>query len=277
MIRPEHVGRSAGSERHDHGDRMRRIIFARRPAPRRQDSGWPRQTAATSGFADHDRSSPANVAAPYARGQAAAKGQSVCCDAHGCALPRLLNRGSVIADAIPIPRNRRCPIAAPKMSTRRLAARHAAIIAAARQAASEGGMAAVQIAPVARRAGIAAGTVYRYFPGKTDLVAALLAEISEREIAALRRAADVAPGPLSALSAAIMTFAARALRDRRLTFAAIARAGRCRTRCRAARLSQSARRRICLAHRRGGRRQASAGTGCGARRPRLWSVFSSRG
>ncbi len=105
---------------------------------------------------------------------------------------------------------------------RRLAARHAAIIAAARQAASEGGMAAVQIVAVAQRAGIAAGTVYRYFPGKTDLVAALLAEISDREIAALRRAADVAPGPLSALSAAIMTFGARALRDRRLAFAATA-------------------------------------------------------
>jgi AcrR family transcriptional regulator len=105
---------------------------------------------------------------------------------------------------------------------RRLAARHAAIIAAARAAASEAGMAAVQIAPVARRAGIAAGTVYRYFPGKTDLVAALLAEITEREIGALRRAADAAPGPLSALSNTIMTFAARALRNRRLAFAAIA-------------------------------------------------------
>jgi AcrR family transcriptional regulator len=103
---------------------------------------------------------------------------------------------------------------------RRLAARHAAIIAAARQAASEGGMAAVQIAGVAARAGIAAGTVYRYFPGKTDLVAALLTEIAEREIAALRRAAAIAPGPLSALAAAIMTFGARALRDRRLAFAA---------------------------------------------------------
>ena len=106
--------------------------------------------------------------------------------------------------------------------TRRLAARHAAIIGAARQAASEGGMAAVQIAPVALKAGIAAGTVYRYFPGKSDLVAALLSEISTREIAALRHAADGAPGPLSALSAAIMTFAMRALRQRRLTFAAIA-------------------------------------------------------
>lgn len=105
---------------------------------------------------------------------------------------------------------------------RRLAARHAAIIAAARQAASEGGMAAVQIAAVAQRAGIAAGTVYRYFPGKIDLVAALLNEIAGREIAALRRAGDVAPGPLSALSAAIMTFATRALCDRRLSYAATA-------------------------------------------------------
>ena len=106
--------------------------------------------------------------------------------------------------------------------TRRLAARHDAIIAAARQIAGEGGMAAVQIAAVAARAGIAAGTVYRYFPAKTDLVAALLKQMTANEIAALRRAAASAPGPLSALSAAIMTFAARALRERRLAFAAMA-------------------------------------------------------
>jgi AcrR family transcriptional regulator len=64
--------------------------------------------------------------------------------------------------------------------------------------------------------------VYRYFPGKTDLVAALLAQISEREIGALRRAGDGAPGPLSALACVIMTFVTRALRGRRLAFAAIA-------------------------------------------------------
>jgi AcrR family transcriptional regulator len=105
---------------------------------------------------------------------------------------------------------------------RRLAQRHAAIIAAARAAASEGGMAAVQIAPVAERAGIAAGTVYRYFPSKTDLVAALVSAVSEREIGAVRRAADGAPGPLSAIAAAIATFAARALAHRRLAWAVIA-------------------------------------------------------
>jgi AcrR family transcriptional regulator len=105
--------------------------------------------------------------------------------------------------------------------TRKLAARHGAIMAAARALAAEGGMGRVQIAAVAARAGIAAGTVYRYFPAKTDLIAALVAAQSAAEIAALDRAADAAPGPLSAL-AAIVTFAARALANRRLAYAMIA-------------------------------------------------------
>lgn len=105
---------------------------------------------------------------------------------------------------------------------RRLAARQDGIVAAARDAAGEGGMTAVQIAPVAARAGIAAGTVYRYFPGKTDLVGALIASVCERELVEVRRAADAAPGPLSALAAALTTFAARALRRRRLAWAVMA-------------------------------------------------------
>jgi AcrR family transcriptional regulator len=106
--------------------------------------------------------------------------------------------------------------------SRRLAERREAIVAAARALAAEGGMAAVQIAPVAARAGIAAGTVYRYFPSKTELVEAVMAAVSERELAAMRAAADRAPGPLSALAAALTTFAARALQRRRLAWAAIA-------------------------------------------------------
>ncbi len=105
---------------------------------------------------------------------------------------------------------------------RRLAKRHAAIIDAARATAAESGMGAVQIAPVAARAGIAAGTVYRYFPSKTELVAAVVAAVSERELEAVRRAADAAPGPLSALAAAIATLAGRALSRRRLAWAVIA-------------------------------------------------------
>jgi AcrR family transcriptional regulator len=100
-----------------------------------------------------------------------------------------------------------------------LAARHDAIVAAARMIAAEQGLAAVQIAPVAERAGIAAGTVYRYFPAKADLVVALIEAVSAHEIAAFRKAADAAPGPLSALAAGLIGFAARALHHRRLAWA----------------------------------------------------------
>jgi len=101
----------------------------------------------------------------------------------------------------------------------RLAAREQAILDAATALAAEGGMGAVQIAAVAERAGIAAGTVYRYFPAKTDLVAALIETRGERELAAMRMAADAAPGPLSALAAGIAAFATRALQARRLIWA----------------------------------------------------------
>ena len=97
---------------------------------------------------------------------------------------------------------------------RRLNARYDAIVDAARDAASAGGMAAIQIAPVAERAGVAAGTVYRYFPGQIELVGALVESVAEREIEAVRKAADAAPGPLSAVASALATFGARALRNR---------------------------------------------------------------
>jgi AcrR family transcriptional regulator len=102
---------------------------------------------------------------------------------------------------------------------RRLSARRAAILDAARTIAAEEGMAAVQIVPVAERAGIAAGTVYRYFPTKSDLIGELARAISARELEAVGGAARAAPGPLSALSAAIVTFAMRALGNRRLAYA----------------------------------------------------------
>jgi AcrR family transcriptional regulator len=105
---------------------------------------------------------------------------------------------------------------------RRLAEREQNIVDAARAAASSGGMAAVQIAAVAERAGIAAGTVYRYFPAKTDLVAELISAVAARELNAMRAASDAAPGPLSALAAGIAAFASRVLSERRLAWATIA-------------------------------------------------------
>jgi AcrR family transcriptional regulator len=64
--------------------------------------------------------------------------------------------------------------------------------------------------------------VYRYFPSKNNLIAEIIASAAERELAAMRAAADAAPGPLSALAACVATFAARALSDRRLTWAVLA-------------------------------------------------------
>jgi len=83
-------------------------------------------------------------------------------------------------------------------------------------------MAAVQIAPVAERAGIAAGTVYRYFPSKAGLVNDLIADACKQEVEAMRQAAAGAPGPLSAVAAAVATFGQRALANRRLAWALIA-------------------------------------------------------
>lgn len=102
---------------------------------------------------------------------------------------------------------------------RKLAARREAILAAAYDTVAQKGIAALQIVPVAERAGIAAGTVYRYFPCKADLVAAVVAELSAEEIAAIEQAAAAAPGPLSALAAGIGTFAMRAMTKRRLLLA----------------------------------------------------------
>ena len=105
---------------------------------------------------------------------------------------------------------------------RRLAAREQVILTAATALAAEGGMAAVQIAAVAARAGIAAGTVYRYFPSKTDLIAELVAAVAGSELDAMKAAGDAAPGPMSALAASISTFASRALAERKLAWAVMA-------------------------------------------------------
>src|ERR1700709_2258185 len=105
---------------------------------------------------------------------------------------------------------------------KRLAARRSAILTAARDAAVDGGMAAVQIAPGATPAN-AAGASYGYFPSNSDLISELIAEVSRDELAAIRRAADAAPGPSSALAAAVTTVAVHVLSQRKLAWGILAR------------------------------------------------------
>src|SRR3954453_13346902 len=50
------------------------------------------------------------------------------------------------------------------------------IVQAAAALASRGGIEAMQMRTVAERAGVALGTLYRYFPSKMDLVVAVVSE-----------------------------------------------------------------------------------------------------
>ena len=72
-------------------------------------------------------------------------------------------------------------------------ARRQAVLAAAIQLAREGGYDAVQMREVAERAGVALGTLYRYFPSKVHLLATALGdqlEARDRTVAKRRRPAD---------------------------------------------------------------------------------------
>nr|WP_245691246.1 TetR family transcriptional regulator [Sinosporangium album] len=62
------------------------------------------------------------------------------------------------------------------MRTRSQHQRRKRIIQAAAALASRGGVEAMQMRTVAERAGVALGTLYRYFPSKMDLVVAVVSE-----------------------------------------------------------------------------------------------------
>ena len=266
----EHVGRSAGRQRHDHVDRTRRIIVG--GAGRRGDAESQHQNesaataAATADFPIMAVSPRQTCWISYARGSGAAKGQNRGCDGMASALPAIVELWFSYSARVDshLSESVRCLIAAPRMSRagsppgmRRSSPRRGRRRAKAawRRCRSRRS----RSAPASRRERSIAIS-----PARPIWSRRCLRKSPTREIAALRRAADVAPGPLSALSAAIMTFATRALRDRRLTFAAIAEP--VDAELDAARLSFrkalagefSAR----IAAR--GRGRPSAGTGCGA-------------
>jgi AcrR family transcriptional regulator len=96
------------------------------------------------------------------------------------------------------------------------------ILAAARDAVAEGGWQAAQVAPIAARAGVATGSVYRYFESKAALYREVLDVVSRREVEVLRRIADGEGSATRRLSDAIAAFIDRAMKARRLAHALIA-------------------------------------------------------
>lgn len=104
----------------------------------------------------------------------------------------------------------------------RLDAQREALLAAAVALLSEQGYAGCSVAAVAARAGVSTGSVYRYFPGKAELVVEVFRGLVTREVQAVEQAAR-GPGDLiDRVVAIVETFASRALKSPRLAYALLA-------------------------------------------------------
>ncbi|WP_330184844.1 TetR/AcrR family transcriptional regulator [Nocardia sp. NBC_01503] len=121
----------------------------------------------------------------------------------------------------------------------RLDAQAGSIVRAAMAVLSRDGYAGLSMAAVAAEAGVATGTVYKTFSGKAELVTAVFREVVTREVAAVAAAGDSdsarlgdtpavtdsAEGPKSArerVTAAVETFAGRALKNPKLAYVLLA-------------------------------------------------------
>jgi AcrR family transcriptional regulator len=104
----------------------------------------------------------------------------------------------------------------------RLAAARERIVDAALDQLAEGGYASASVAIVARRAGVATGTVYRHFPSKADLLAEVFRRASQREVDVLRAMSDRDLPIADRLTAWVEAFVRRALAEPTRAYALIA-------------------------------------------------------
>src|SRR5215213_4121164 len=105
----------------------------------------------------------------------------------------------------------------------RLAAARERIVAAALAQLAEGGYASASVVAVARRAGVATGSVYRHFPSKGDLFAEVFRRASQRELAVVAElAADDGRPVHEHIAAAAEAFARRALASPTRAYALLA-------------------------------------------------------
>src|SRR5919107_5335350 len=93
----------------------------------------------------------------------------------------------------------------------RAAAARERIVAAALDQLAEGGYASASMVTVARRAGVATGTVYRHFPAKSDLFAEVFRRAAQTEVDALRAMTARGEPVTRRLAAWVEAFVRRAL------------------------------------------------------------------
>jgi len=97
------------------------------------------------------------------------------------------------------------------------------IAAAALDQVAEGGYASAPVHVVARRAGVAVGTLYRHFPSKAELFAEVFRRASERELAVVAQTVTGGDRPVAERTAAgVEAFCRRALAGHVLAHALLA-------------------------------------------------------
>ena len=93
----------------------------------------------------------------------------------------------------------------------------------ARDLVAEGGFSAIRIGTVAQLAGVATGTVYRYFPAKADLSAAVFHLVSQHGIDVAAEIGQSDGSATDRLVAATRAVTSRAVRGRTTAYALIAK------------------------------------------------------
>jgi AcrR family transcriptional regulator len=104
----------------------------------------------------------------------------------------------------------------------RLAAARELIVDAAMDQLAEGGYASASIVGVARRAGVATGSVYRHFPSKSDLLAEVFRRCAQAEVDVLRGMTARGEPVGQRLAAWVEAFVRRALAEPVRAYALIA-------------------------------------------------------
>ena len=104
----------------------------------------------------------------------------------------------------------------------RLAAARERIVDAALTQLAEGGYASASVVSVARRAGVATGSVYRHFPSKGDLFAEVFRRAAQREVDVLISMTDRREHVTHRLAAWVEAFVRRALAEPVRAYALIA-------------------------------------------------------
>jgi AcrR family transcriptional regulator len=95
------------------------------------------------------------------------------------------------------------------------------ILRAARGVVMDGGFQELQMNAVAAAADVAVGTIYRYFPSRAELCAAIVSTVSQREVDVLSGIAVAEGEPSQKVRDAVRAFVLRAVRGKRLAYGLI--------------------------------------------------------